>query len=174
MSEANSIKARHMEMVSNDSATMNKSDDFTLSAPSSSPGTSEMFDNKSKTTVDLSKLRHNTQKRPASSNKQHVQLIHTTTRIVLTCFISMTSSAIYQLVWNISMELESLELEWATNTWSIDAITNMICVYLSMGIANNYYEILCRDLCKCHQCCFKGVMLMISHSTKRKTRELMQ
>eukprot|EP00485_Elphidium_margaritaceum_P003664 CAMPEP_0202702894 /NCGR_PEP_ID=MMETSP1385-20130828/15818_1 /ASSEMBLY_ACC=CAM_ASM_000861 /TAXON_ID=933848 /ORGANISM="Elphidium margaritaceum" /LENGTH=476 /DNA_ID=CAMNT_0049360641 /DNA_START=16 /DNA_END=1446 /DNA_ORIENTATION=- len=104
--------------------------------------------------------------------KGKFKLLHTTTRIALTCVISIVSSLVYQLVWNIAEELEDYDVLWFTYTWSIDAVINMVCVYLSMGIANDQYKMVCVDLCHCHQCCLRVVMRAVSVSTEKKIRKI--
>eukprot|EP01083_Nonionella_stella_P010375 29563_1 len=88
----------------------------------------------------------------APQEKRLNHLLHTATLIAVTTIVSMISSFVYQLVWLIAEELEHHVMLWFSYTWCVDAVINMLCVYLSMSFANKHYKWLCSGVCKLHQC----------------------
>ena len=100
------------------------------------------------------------------TNSGSLRLVHSVTRIALTCCIWIITSFIYQFVFNIYVQWyinDFTALQWFFKTWSVGLIINSLCVYLSMNIAKDHYKLLCHDICKCHQCCFKCVRKRIDH-----------
>eukprot|EP01083_Nonionella_stella_P185171 674438_1 len=77
---------------------------------------------------------------------------NTATKVAVTMIVSMASSFIYQVLFNVAHELDNRDLMWMECTWAVDAVINMLCIYLSMSFAQDHYERVCVNCCKLHQC----------------------
>eukprot|EP01083_Nonionella_stella_P081011 222926_1 len=84
-------------------------------------------------------------------------LVRLATKIALLVLVSMLSSFVYQFLWMCSYEFGDLHLLLFSYTWCFDSVTNMICIYLSLGLAKDHYKKLCFDVCKCHQCALRCI-----------------
>ena len=84
---------------------------------------------------------------------QH-ELLKTATHLTLLGVIAMLSSFVYQVLWLVRFSIDYHRFYYLTNTWSIDIIINIICLYLSMAIARDVYHFICVKCCKLHQLCF--------------------
>ena len=100
-------------------------------------------------------------------NEFQKDLVHTTTRISLTCITALLSSFCVQFIFIYTQKEYHERIYWIDYMWNIDAIINMICIYFSMVIGNNHYTLVCNRCCKCHQCCLRGIMKIIAYDTER-------
>eukprot|EP01083_Nonionella_stella_P022347 61837_1 len=137
---------------------------------SSSPSVTETV------SKDEKETKKKVKKKKKSRSKKQEELIFTTTRLVVTCVISLTSSVVYQLIWLLAEELEHRDLWLISYTWTIDAVINMFCVYLSMGMAQKEYQLLCVNGCKCHRCALCCIYRLIDYKAiqVRKEKEQIQ
>lgn len=106
-------------------------------------------------------------KKRKHSDKQ-MNLIYATTRIAVTCSISLTSSFVTQMIYSIAQQSGNDDLYWLTYTWSIDAVINMLCIYFSMAYAKDDYKKCCHDICKFHQCFMCCIIRIVEHRTHKK------
>eukprot|EP01084_Bolivina_argentea_P147957 258792_1 len=106
---------------------------------------------------------NNTQKKPVDHQQKkneidnlnfRTKLLKTTTHICLTSLVALLSSFFWQFVWAIGSELNHSGLLWFSYTWSVDIVINILCIYLSMDIADLHYSY----LCKCHHCILKCIL----------------
>eukprot|EP01083_Nonionella_stella_P085824 238088_1 len=107
------------------------------------------------------------EEREKRSSRQ-VNLLHVTTRIALTCAVSVLSSFIIQLTWLIVEETDNQKMMFMSWFWGIDGVINVCCVYFSMAFAKEHYSKVCSGVCKCHQCCLSCVMMIVGHQLRQK------
>jgi len=103
-----------------------------------------------------------------SKNREQIRLLQTTTRICITCAVSMVSSVLFQLFWLLDEELSEYNLVWLAMNFNVDAVINMFCIYLSMGLAHGNYKFVCKRMCKCHQCCLQCIIKIVDFQVSRK------
>eukprot|EP01084_Bolivina_argentea_P240840 404471_1 len=107
------------------------------------------------------------QKRKLSLRKN--DLMNAATKIALICMISMLSSFCVQFVWLIQEETNNALLYWISYMlWCSDNVVNMFCIYLLLCVAKTHYEMLCKQICKLHQCCLFCMVKVIYIQIKRK------
>eukprot|EP01083_Nonionella_stella_P057486 150880_1 len=94
-------------------------------------------------------------------------MIERTTRIALTCIVSLSSTIIIQLVWLISQETEDWDLYYVTYLWSVDNVINMFCIYFSMDFAKKHYQKVC---CGCHKCFLCCIMRLVDTAPKTENK----
>lgn len=102
---------------------------------------------------------------------QH-ELLKTATHLTLLGVVAMFSSFIYQILWLIRFSVNYHGLYYLTNTWSIDIIINIICLFLSMAIAHKHYHLICVKCCKLHQLCFICVEKIANIRTRNKFKAI--
>ena len=139
----------------------------TVTAPTKSDHNTINTD-KTKTNKSVSKKK---KRSIDNKSKEQIYLINLTTRISLTCFLSLSSSFTFQFLWLIGERLENRDILWTLWMWNIDGVINIFCVYFSMAFAKNHYKKICHDICKLHQCFLCCVMKFVDCQTKKKHKK---
>eukprot|EP01083_Nonionella_stella_P027629 76103_1 len=107
------------------------------------------------------------ERRKKRSSRQ-MNLIEVTTRIALTCMVSLLSSLLMQFMWIVMEETENYHLLFFSYFWGLDGTVNMLCVYFSMAFAKEHYMKVCGDCLRCHHCCLWCVMRLVGLKTDDK------
>ena len=116
------------------------------------------------------KMEKKNKKRKHKKSEEQTFLIHLTTRIALTCILSMVSSCIAQIIWLIADEIgySGIDMLWAYYLHPTDSVINIFCVYFSMAFAKNHYQRICHDICRLHQCFLCCIMKIVDWKTNKK------